>query len=43
MDEAVFLERISKRLGRPIPTDPPQRNEQGAPDLWRQPSLGKQA
>ena len=42
MDEAAFLEQVSTRLGRPTPTDPPQRNEQGAPDFWRQPSLGKQ-
>lgn len=32
--EQVFLEKLSKKLGRPIPADAPVRTVSGPPDFW---------
>ncbi|HWJ03674.1 MAG TPA: hypothetical protein VNU93_08335, partial [Verrucomicrobiae bacterium] len=40
--EQEFFATIAKRLGRPMPTTPPTREEAGAPEFWTEKNPSKE-
>lgn len=42
VDKIDFISHLTKRLGRPMPTTPPEREMVGAPDFWKRFNWGEE-